>query len=206
MKVRGWLLAGVAAFLFLSPWVYRLVHDIVRDGWNAPEVAAVAFLVLAPFMFWGLAKGVKRANTSKMARIRSLYPGSLVLPAGWAWFMAPPLRSWPKMQYDRRGYIPFVLVATPDCLRIYREPFRGQPVLAGELPWEAVRSVRAFRTEEDITRPDAKVLALDLDSGGTDLADPVELYLCSDDGEDLVGDGFAAAEARLESMRVSARR
>ncbi|MDQ4501067.1 hypothetical protein [Sinomonas sp. ASV322] len=197
------MLVVVAMYFFLSPWIYRLIHNIERDGWNAPEVASIAFLVLFPFMLWALAKGVKRTNTSKMARIRALYPGSLVLPAGRAWFMAPPLRSWPQRQYDRTGYLPFVLVATADRLRIYRERFRGQPTLAGEVPWKAVRSVRAFPAKEDVTRIDAKVLALDLDSGRTDLADPIELYLCSDDGEVLVGGAFDEAEARLESIRVT---
>ncbi|MGY3565075.1 hypothetical protein ACVWWH_000768 [Sinomonas sp. RB5] len=74
--------------------------------------------MLWPSMVWGLAKGVKRAKTSKRAQLRSLFPGTLVVPAGWAWFMVPALRSWPQIQYDRRAYIPFVPVATPDGLRI----------------------------------------------------------------------------------------
>lgn len=110
-------------------------------GLTGPNLSGVAVFVLLPFFVWGLAVGTTRFNSSQMARTRAAFPGLLVLPAGWAWFMVPPLRSRPYKPIKNAGYIRFLLAAHEQHLTVYRTRFRKGYVLAGQLACNRVRSI-----------------------------------------------------------------
>ncbi|MDQ6754963.1 MAG: hypothetical protein M3017_16585, partial [Actinomycetota bacterium] len=169
-------------------------------------IFGIAVFVFLPLLFWALAVGTTRFNGSHMARTRAAFPGLLVLPAGWAWFMVPPLRSWPYKRVAQAGHIGFLLVADEQHLAVYRKRFRKGYVLAGQLPWGSVRSMGEIPSTGAGDEPGTKVLALELDSKGSDLSDRLELYLCADDVSILAGAEFDEAKGRLESVRAAARR
>ncbi|WP_138445256.1 hypothetical protein [Sinomonas susongensis] len=207
--MKGWGKVVAFAFLFLvyaGFALYRLVRDIMQHGLTGANISGVAVFVFLPLLIWALAVGTKRFNRSHMARTRAAFPGLLVLPAGWASFMVPPLRSWPNKPVEPRGYLAFLLVAHEQHLAVHRQRFRKGYVLAGQLPWGSVRSVGDVPSKGAADKPGTKVLALDLDSQGTDLPDRLELYLCADDASILAGAEFDEAKRQLERVRSAALR
>ncbi|MHA7167093.1 hypothetical protein ACX801_02890 [Arthrobacter bambusae] len=142
MKSWGKIVTFGAIFLVYAGFMlYRLVHDILNEGLTGSDIFGIAVFVFLPVLCWALAVGTKRFNRSHMARTRAAFPGLLVLPAGWAWFMVPPLRSWPYKPIKNAGYIGFLLVAHEQHLAVYKTQFLKGYVLAGQLPWDRVRSI-----------------------------------------------------------------
>lgn len=208
--MKGWgkiVTIGTLFLVYAGFMLYRLVHDIMHEGLTGPNIFGIAVFVLLPVLCWALAVGTTRFNRSHMARTRAAFPGLLVLPAGWAWFMVPPLRSWPYKPIKNAGYIGFLLVAHEQHLAVYRTRFGKGYVLAGDLPWARVQSIGEIPANPASgDKPGTKVLTLGLDPQGSDLSDRLELYLCADDASILAGAEFDEAKGRLESVQAAARR
>lgn len=206
--MKGWgkiVALGTPLLAYAGFMLYRLVHDIMRDGLTGSNLSGVAVFVLLLFLVWGLAVGTTRFNSSHLARTRAAFPGRLVLPAGWAWFMVPPLRSWPYKPIKNAGYIGFLLVAHDQHLAVYRTRFRKGYVLAGQLPWNRVLSIGDIPSNPASgDKPGTKVLTLELDSQESELSDRLELYLREDDASILAGAEFEEAKGRLESVWAAA--
>lgn len=205
MKSWGKIVTFGAIFLVYAGFMlYRLVHDILNEGLTGPNIFGIAMFVFLPALCWALAVGTTRFNRSHMARTRAAFPGLLVLPAGWAWFMVPPLRSWPYKSIKNAGYIGFLLVAHEQHLAVYKTQFRKGYVLAGQLPWNRVQSIGNIPANPASgDKPGTKVLTLELDARESNLSDRLELYLCADDASILAGAEFDEAKDRLESVRAA---
>jgi hypothetical protein len=144
------------------------------------------------------AQGELARHRFKELETRASFPDSTVMAAGWAWFMAPPLRTGTMKPYDRKGYRLYVLVASMDHLGLYSYRYRRDPKLAGQLPWRSVRAIDVVPVKPGEEKPGTQVLTLSVNSAGTDLSETIEFYLCADNGDILRGPEFDEAKSRLE--------
>jgi len=200
---RAWRIGlfGVVVLLIFALIGYRFVHDVVRYGWNASEIALIAFLLLFPVMIWMSLELSRRGTAASMAKTRTSHPDATVIAAGWAGsFMPPPLQPGAMPAFTTKGYRLYVVVASTESLALYSYRYRRVPVLAGELPWKSVRSLSVVPVKPGQEEPGTRFLSLNVDLAGTDLSRDIELYLCHDDGKILLGDAFDEAKTRLEHL------
>ncbi|WP_342006910.1 MULTISPECIES: hypothetical protein [Arthrobacter] len=189
----------------MSFTLYRLIGDVIRFGPTAANMSGFAVLLMFPLLIWGLAAGVRRGKARRAVRTRDSYSGAFVVCAGWTWFMAPPLRSWPFKPVKTRGFIPFLLVARPEGLELYQQKYRSD-VLIGKLAWVGIRSLGARAVDPTTGIPQGtRMLAIDLAPQGGELSDHLEFFLCSEEWEIVRGDVFDDTVCRLESLRAGVR-
>jgi len=195
-------LFGVVVLLAFALRGYRFVHDVALYGWNAAEIATIASLLLFPVVIWMSLKLGRRGTAARMAETRASHPGATVIAAGWAGsFMSPPLQPGAMPAFTTKGHRLYVVVASTESLALYSYRYRRVPVLAGELPWSAVRSLSVVPVKPGQDKPGTRFLSLNVDPAGTDLSRDIELYLCHDDGRILLGDAFDEAKTRVEQLR-----